>query len=80
VLAGVLAEATAGKHQAGSQVETLTVKQAAERLNVSADLIYDLCQGGKLRHQKIGRTIRIRPADLDCVDTTPKTKLRCLTI
>lgn len=45
----------------------LTVRQAAERLAVSPDTIYDLCAAGKLRHQRIGRgrgTIRIRPADL----------------
>lgn len=45
----------------------LTVKQAAERLNVSVDSTYQLCHDGKLKHQRIGNgrgTIRIRPADL----------------
>ena len=48
----------------------LTVKQAAERLKVSADAIYDLCNSGKLPCQRVGNgrgTIRIRPADLDAI-------------
>jgi excisionase family DNA binding protein len=40
----------------------LTVKQASEQLGVSASLIYGLCAGGKLRHERFGLgrgTIRI---------------------
>ena len=47
--------------------DVLTVKQAAERLNVSARTIYDLVECGRLRCLRVGRergTIRIRPADL----------------
>lgn len=43
----------------------LTVKQAAERLGVSPKTIYDLVEKGKIRHTRIGRAIRINPADLD---------------
>lgn len=46
----------------------LTVKQAADRLNVSARTVYDLCEMGRLRCQRVGigrGTIRIRPADLE---------------
>lgn len=45
----------------------LTVRQAAERLAVSVDSIYDACESGKLRHKRIGNgrgTIRIAATDL----------------
>ncbi len=45
--------------------EYLTVDQAAIRLQVSRDSIYDLINNGLLKHTKVGRVIRIRPADLD---------------
>jgi len=32
----------------------LTVKQAAERLGISASLVYGLCAAGKLRHERFG--------------------------
>ena len=51
----------------GEQPELLTVKQAAARLNVSTDTVYQLCEAGKLKHQRVGNgrgTIRILPADL----------------
>lgn len=46
----------------------LTVAQAAERLNVAAKTVYDLCGSGKLAHHRIGAgrgTIRIKPGDLE---------------
>lgn len=43
----------------------LTPKQVAKRLGVSVGKIYELCDSGKLRSQKIGRAVRIRPRDLD---------------
>jgi excisionase family DNA binding protein len=57
----------------------LTVRQAAERLNVSPDSIYDLCESGKLPCQRIGRgrgTIRIRATDLQAVGSPRVIKLR----
>lgn len=45
----------------------LSVRQAAERLGVSIDTIYDLCRDGRLRCFRAGGgrgTIRIRPVDL----------------
>ena len=52
----------------GDQAEKpLTVKQAAERLNVSPDCIYQMIEAGKLKHRRVGNgrgTIRINPADL----------------
>ena len=48
----------------------LTPKQAADRLGVSPNLIYVLCQEGRLPHYRIGADgrrgrILIDPADLD---------------
>ena len=50
-----------------TEPEYLTVEQAATRLQVSRDSIYDLINQGLLKHTKVGRLIRIRPADLDHV-------------
>ena len=47
--------------------DTLTVKDAASRLNVSQRTVYDLVRSGRLRSTRIGNgrgTIRIAPADL----------------
>ena len=46
----------------------LSVREAAERLNVSPRAVYDLCEAGRLKFLRVGirrGTIRIRPADLD---------------
>lgn len=56
--------------QGEPDVRPLTVKQAAQKLNVSIDTIYQLCEAGKLKHQRVGSgrgTIRIKPADLQRV-------------
>ncbi len=47
----------------------MTVRQAAERLGVSAGLVYAWCRLGVLAHERFGRpgrrgTIRIRESDL----------------
>lgn len=47
--------------------ELLTVKQTAERLNVSPGCVYALVRGKKLQHSRIGagrRTIRVSENDL----------------
>jgi excisionase family DNA binding protein len=43
----------------------LTVHQAARRLKVAPNTVYGLVETGKLKHHRIGRTIRILPADID---------------
>jgi excisionase family DNA binding protein len=43
----------------------LTAKQAAERLGVAPDTIWDWRQSKRLRHRKIGRMIRIDPQALE---------------
>jgi excisionase family DNA binding protein len=47
---------------------SLTISEAAQLLNVSSRTVYDLCDSGQLRHQRIGKgrgTIRILPDDLE---------------
>jgi excisionase family DNA binding protein len=49
-------------------VELLTVAQAAERLGVKAQLVYQLCAAKKLRHARIGNgrgTIKIPAVAID---------------
>ncbi len=43
----------------------LTVAEAAKRLKVATNTVYDLVERGQLRHYRIGRTIRIIPTDID---------------
>ena len=55
---------------AEDEPEYLTVDQVAARLQVSRDSIYDLINQGLLKHTKVGRIIRIRPADLDHIQAS----------
>ena len=60
-----LAAVLAGDAQ--PDAKPLTVRQAAQRLGVSVDAVYDLCRDGRLKCFRAGEgrgTIRIRPADL----------------
>lgn len=43
----------------------LTVAEAAKRLAVAPNTVYRLVERGQLKHHRIGRTIRILPADID---------------
>ena len=43
----------------------LTVAEAAKRLKVAPNTVYDLVERGELTHHRIGRTIRILSADID---------------
>jgi excisionase family DNA binding protein len=45
----------------------LSVKQAAKSMGVSEKTIYRLCEEGRLRHQKVGRAVRILPEDLQAI-------------
>ena len=56
-----------GIHAGGGRF-VFTVKQTAERLGVSASLVYGLCSAGRLRHERYGLgrgTIRVPPDALD---------------
>jgi excisionase family DNA binding protein len=43
----------------------LTVPEAAKRLKIAPNTVYLLVERGELQHHRIGRTIRIMPADID---------------
>lgn len=45
--------------------ESLTVAEAAKRLHVARNTVYDLCARGEINHHRVGRTIRLRPADIE---------------
>lgn len=66
-----------------TRADNLTVKQAARQLGVSEAKVYELCDSGQLRRQKIGRSVRIAAADLKDFKTTSTQEavsqpLRCL--
>lgn len=42
----------------------LSIAQAAEQFNLNERTLYALCADGSLKHTRIGRTIRIAPAEL----------------
>lgn len=48
-----------------SQDQLLTLQQAADRLQISMSTIRRLINAGKLQAVRIGRNLRIRPADLE---------------
>ena len=57
-----------GTPQSGPEQVSLTVREAAQLLNVSAATVYSLCESGDLRHRRIGQgrgTIRIPREDLE---------------
>jgi len=43
----------------------LTVREVAERLAVSAPIVYSLCERGEIRHIRISNAIRVLPEDLE---------------
>jgi excisionase family DNA binding protein len=45
--------------------ESLTVAEAAKRLHISPNTVYDLCARGEIIHHRVGRAIRLRPEDID---------------
>jgi excisionase family DNA binding protein len=54
--------------QACQSTDILTVKEVAQKLNISARTIYDLVRAGRLKCQRIGKgrgVIRFRPTDLE---------------
>ena len=45
--------------------ESLTVAEAAKRLHVARNTVYELCARGEINHHRVGRTIRLCPADIE---------------
>jgi excisionase family DNA binding protein len=58
---------TGSKHVDGVDVgnRLLRIEDVAERLAVSRSMAWKLIAIGQLRCLKIGRSVRVRPADLD---------------
>ena len=67
----VLAEVLSSK-----EPEWLDIKQSAARLGIGSRKMYDICKTGAVRHKRVGRQIRISPADLDQVVEITEAKPR----
>jgi excisionase family DNA binding protein len=49
----------------GANVRLLRIEEIAERLAVSRSMAWKLIANGQLRSVRIGRAVRVRPADLE---------------
>jgi len=63
--AGGPARAHPGVDASGGGDRLLTVREVAERLAVSAPIVYSLCERGEIRHIRISNAIRVLPEDLE---------------
>lgn len=52
-------------YQKNGNIILLTAQDIARILQISKSMAYHLLQTGQIRTVKIGRTVRVRPADLD---------------
>jgi excisionase family DNA binding protein len=50
----------------------LTVKQAAQRLELSSSKVYRMVWSGELYTQRIGRAVRIPESAIDALTSTPE--------
>lgn len=66
----VLAHVTYGK------TTYLTPHEAAKELNVNVQTVYSLIESGNLKARRVGRQLRIEPADLQNI-TEPDTGEAC---
>ena len=48
-----------------SAARLLRIEDVADRLTVSRSMAWKLVAGGELRSVRIGRSVRVRPADLE---------------
>jgi excisionase family DNA binding protein len=49
----------------------LRIEDVADRLTVSRSMAWKLVAGGELRSVRIGRAVRVRPADLEAYLSDP---------
>lgn len=49
----------------------LRIEDVADRLTVSRSMAWKLVAGGELRSVRIGRSVRVRPADLEAYLADP---------
>jgi excisionase family DNA binding protein len=54
-----------------SAARLLRVEDVAERLSVSRSMAWKLVAAGELRSVRIGRSVRVRPADLEAYLADP---------
>lgn len=47
------------------QIQLLEPSEVAEALKVSKSLVYSLIRNGELKSVKFGKTVRVRPEDLE---------------
>ncbi len=55
----------------GDSGRLLRIEQIAERLSVSRSMAWKLIDSGALRSVRIGRAVRVRPADLEAYLADP---------
>jgi excisionase family DNA binding protein len=55
----------------GGSDPLLRIEQIAERLSVSRSMAWKLIDSGALRSVRIGRAVRVRPADLEAYLADP---------
>jgi excisionase family DNA binding protein len=54
-----------------SAARLLRIEDVADRLTVSRSMAWKLVAGGELRSVRIGRSVRVRPADLEAYLADP---------
>lgn len=61
----LLQRALTGSHDGHDEELLLTIPQVAKRLKVSDYRTYELARQGILRSVRLGKSVRVRPSDLD---------------
>jgi excisionase family DNA binding protein len=69
-LADVLLTGRQPTEAAADAGRSLSVQEAAKRLHVAPNTVYHLCQKGQLAHHRVGKAVRILPADIDAYQKT----------
>jgi excisionase family DNA binding protein len=64
-LASALRDSQTAPANENAHDQPLSVTEAAKRLHVAPNTVYHLCQKGLLGHHRIGKIIRIMPADIE---------------
>ncbi len=61
----LLQRALAGSRDEGKEDLLLTIPQVAKRLKVSEYRAYELARQGALRSVRLGKSVRVKPSDID---------------
>ena len=54
-----------GSADSAGDEELLTIGQVAARLKLSQYRAYELCRHGELKAIRLGKSVRVKPSDLD---------------